>query len=115
MASSIDSISRSVQMASNEIESYSPETGNGDSSRNENRSKLLSQYFVTFSATIGGMIMGTCIGWSGPALHLLRPDDSDQDVFPISDGQASFIASLMPAGALVGGSMVFNIFFLFSC
>merc|ERR1740123_2723243 len=51
------------------------------------------------------MIMGTCIGWSGPALHLLRPNETDhsKDVFPISDLQSTFIASLMPAGALFGG------------
>ena len=25
---------------------------------------------------MGGMIMGTTIGWSGPALHLLRPNET---------------------------------------
>ena len=38
---------------------------------------MLPQYFAAFSATIGGMIMGTTIGWSGPALHLLRPNETD--------------------------------------
>ena len=72
----------------------------------DQRVKYWPQYFATFSATIGGLVMGTAIGWSGPGLHLLRPNETDpsQDVFPISDGQASFIASLMPAGALFGGN-----------
>ena len=70
-----------------------------------NQTKLWPQYLATFSATLGGLVMGTAIGWSGPGLHLLRPNETDpsQDVFPITDGQASFIASLMPAGALFGG------------
>ena len=53
------------------------------------------------------MIMGTTIGWSGPALHSLRPNDTDhsQDVFPMSDNDASLIASLMPAGALLGSML----------
>ena len=53
------------------------------------------------------MIMGTTIGWSGPALHLLRPNDTDhsKDVFPMSDNDASLIASLMPAGALLGSML----------
>ena len=61
------------------------------------------------------MIMGTCIGWSGPALHLLRPNETDhsKDVFPISDLQSTFIASLMPAGALFGG-MQYLIYEFFS-
>ena len=101
-------------MASNNIESISqriepyPPSENDDQTRsrtNENSSTRTSQYFAAFSATIGGMIMGTCIGWSGPALHLLRPNETDhsKDVFPISDLQSTFIASLMPAGALFGG------------
>ncbi len=73
--------------------------------------------------------MGTAIGWSGPALSLLRSNDSVRnDEFPgvlsqtfdigdaafdyvlgegdvhVSDVDASLIASLMPVGALVGGS-----------
>ena len=27
---------------------------------------LLPQLFAAFSAVLGGLIMGTCIGWSGP-------------------------------------------------
>jgi len=99
--------SNNIESISQRIESYPP-SENDDQTRsrtNENSSKRTSQYFAAFSATIGGMIMGTCIGWSGPALHLLRPNETDhsKDVFPISDLQSTFIASLMPAGALFGG------------
>jgi hypothetical protein len=99
--------SNNIESISQRIESYPP-SENDDQTRsrtNENSSKRTGQYFAAFSATIGGMIMGTCIGWSGPALHLLRPNETDhsKDVFPISDLQSTFIASLMPAGALFGG------------
>lgn len=64
-------------------------------------------YYAGLSATFGGLIMGTAIAWSAPALNMLRPNKTDhsQDVFPMSDGEASFVASLMPAGALVGGNV----------
>ncbi len=97
-------------MASN-TESYPPisedDQDNNPLVRVSSKPKLWSQYLAAISATMGGLVMGTAIGWSGPALHLLRPDDNDhsKDVFPgMTDGQASFVASLMPAGALLGGN-----------
>merc|ERR1719492_252358 len=53
--------------------------------------------------------MGTCIGWSGPVIHILS--NSSTTAFPVSTTQSNFIASLMPAGALFGGltgGMVMN-------
>ena len=67
------------------------------------------QIFAAVSATLGGLVMGTCIGWSGPALHLLISNSSDpfdytKHEFPVTDEEGSFIASFLPAGALVGGA-----------
>ena len=66
--------------------------------------KSWPQYLVALSATFGGIIMGSCIGWSGPALHMLLTNSSDStQAFHVSENEANFIASLMPAGALFGG------------
>ena len=70
------------------------------------------QIFAGISATLGGLVMGTCIGWSGPALHLLvtntsEPFDNPNHEFPVSEEQGSLIASLLPCGALFGGIFKF--------
>ena len=38
------------------------------------------QYFATLAATLGNLVMGTCIGWSSPASPLLQlpPDQVRQ-------------------------------------
>lgn len=65
---------------------------------------LWPQFFTTVAATTGGLIMGTAIAWSGPALHQLQVNSTSEHAeFPVSDSQANFVASLMPAGALFGG------------
>jgi len=126
-SNNIDSISRSIEPRIEPVEENHENTRTSPQSS----TNLLPQYFAAFSATIGGMIMGTTIGWSGPALHLLRPNDTDhsQDVFPMSDNDASLIASLMPAGALLGslsggflinrfgrkGTIMFNTVFFTLC
>ena len=48
--------------------------------------------------------MGTTIAWSGPSIPYLKLDPS-QDGFGINDDQGSWIGSLMPLGALVGGPL----------
>ena len=77
------------------------------------------QIFAGISATLGGLVMGTCIGWSGPALHLLvtntsEPFDNPNHEFPVSEEQGSLIASLLPCGALFGGILNFVQFSILS-
>ena len=70
-------------------------------SRIEPPRSLRPQCFAALTATIGGLIMGTCIGWSGPVIHLLINSTSSE--FQVTQNQCNLIASLMPAGALFGG------------
>jgi MFS family permease len=93
------------------IEASSPLPGHNES-RIEPPASLRPQYYATLAATLGGMVMGTSIGWSGPALTMLvgnssatPPSNSSSyfHEFPVTVSQGNFIASLMPAGALVGG------------
>ena len=85
------------------------------------------QYVSCLVATIGSFVMGTAIGWSGPALSLIRDKNkTDQFLFDeendfllgneffhlngwneidITDTEANFVASLMPLGALIGGPL----------
>ena len=59
------------------------------------------QYFAAFAATLGNLVMGTCIGWSSPAGPLLKLAPSE-DGFSLSDQAISWVGCLMPAGALLG-------------
>ena len=83
-----------------------------ESQRIEPPASYWPQIFAGISATLGGLVMGTCIGWSGPALHLLvtntsEPFDNPNHEFPVSEEQGSLIASLLPCGALFGGILKF--------
>ena len=80
--------------------SYPPIDENHHSSVEPPRT-LWPQCFCALTATIGGLMMGTCIGWSGPVIHILS--NSTTAEFPVSPTQCNFIASLMPIGALFGG------------
>jgi len=60
------------------------------------------QYLAAFTATMGNLVMGTCIAWSGPAVPLLKLAPH-ADGFNASDYDGSWIGSLMPLGALLGG------------
>ena len=92
MASNVDSISTSVEPRAETIEDNHENTRTNQESSNS----LLPQYFAAFSATMGGMIMGTTIGWSGPALHLLRPNDTDpSQVENISSYASEFFTALV--------------------
>lgn len=51
---------------------------------------------------MGNLIMGTTICWSGPAIPDLQKSPA-QDGFNITDAEASWVGSLMPLGALIGG------------
>ena len=70
-------------------------------SRQGSPSKNGPQYFAAFAATLGNLIMGTCIGWSSPAGPLLK-DGPGKDGFNMSDQEISWVGCLMPAGALLG-------------
>lgn len=79
-----------------------------EESRIEPPASYWPQIFAAISATLGGLVMGTCIGWSGPALHLLvtntsEPFNDPNHEFAVSEEQGSLIASLLPCGALFGG------------
>ena len=52
---------------------------------------------VLCTATMGSLVMGTSISWSGPALPLLELGPA-QDGFSIDKSQASWVGSLMPLG-----------------
>ena len=80
-----------------------------ETQRFEPPASFLPQIFAAVSATLGGLVMGTCIGWSGPALHLLISNSSDpfdytKHEFPVTEEEGSFVASFLPAGALFGGA-----------
>ena len=51
-------------------------------------------------ATMGSLVMGTSISWSGPALPLLELGPA-QDGFSIDKSQASWVGSLMPLGPIL--------------
>ena len=87
-----------------------------EESRIEPPASYWPQIFAAISATLGGLVMGTCIGWSGPALHLLvtntsEPFNDPNHEFAVSEEQGSLIASLLPCGALFGGTTIIWVFF----
>jgi hypothetical protein len=51
------------------------------------------------AATMGSLMMGTSISWSGPALPLLELCPA-LDGFSIDKTQASWVGSLMPLGKI---------------
>ena len=55
------------------------------------------QFFAAFAATLGNLVMGTCIGWSSPAGPLLAKPE-EEDGFSLSDDENSWVGCLMPAG-----------------
>ncbi len=73
---------------------------------------MLAEYLTCLSAVIGGSILGTTIGWSGTAIPLLSAANNATGRFGffVSEADCSWIASLMPIGALVGGSEFINLF-----
>ena len=53
---------------------------------------------------MGNLVMGTTIAWSGPAIPYLKKPPAE-DGFNVTDNEGSWIGSLMPLGALVGGPL----------
>jgi len=64
--------------------------------------KMGPQYLAALAATMGSLVMGTAIAWSGPAGPPLQLP-FDQGGFAMTDDQESWMGSLMPLGALFGG------------
>lgn len=86
--------------------------------RIERPASLRPQYYATLAATIGGMLVGSTIGWSSPALSMLvgnssaTPPSTNSSYFhefSVTVSQGNFIASLMAAGALIGGNCPINV------
>ena len=69
---------------------------------------LWPQCMAGLTATIGGLILGSCIGWAGPAIPMLK--NSNITDFSVTKTECNFVASLMPGGALFGGEYTY-----FSC
>lgn len=93
-------------------ERVGPESDANATSPVDRPAKMGPQYLACFAATLGSFVMGTAIGWSGPALSLLTLtngtdpfDENRERRFEISLMDQSLIASLMPLGALLGGLM----------
>ena len=53
---------------------------------------------------MGNLVMGTAISWSGPAIPFLKLSPGE-DGFNVTDSEGSWIGSLMPLGALLGGPL----------
>ena len=85
---------------------------------NYENNKSFTQFSATLSATLGGFLMGTVIGWTGPALPKLINEGGstleangsafENNDFPVTVNDGNFIASLFPAGALIGGLLSIN-------
>ncbi|VVC25778.1 Sugar/inositol transporter,Major facilitator superfamily domain,Major facilitator, sugar transporter- [Cinara cedri] len=60
-----------------------------------------TSHLIAFIVTIGGFIMGTAVGWTAPA----GPKMNEYD-FNVTKENISWIAALMPVGALLGCPVV---------
>ncbi|CAH1713036.1 unnamed protein product [Aphis gossypii] len=58
-----------------------------------------NQYLAALIVTIGGFIMGTTLGWTAPAGPMM---ENGQYKFQITVENVSWIASVMPLGAMLG-------------
>jgi len=99
------SIAEARDRRSYQSSSYPPISDDTDSMANgaEHVGKMFPQVCAALVACIGAFVMGTGIGWSAPALHQLQ--DNSTSTFPVTKTDASWIGSLMPAGALFGSFM----------
>ena len=59
-----------------------------------------TQIKAAISVSLGSLVVGFTSAWSSPAIASLQSEGS---AIPISDTEASWVGSLMPLAALVGG------------
>uniref|UniRef100_A0A182NGP0 Major facilitator superfamily (MFS) profile domain-containing protein n=1 Tax=Anopheles dirus TaxID=7168 RepID=A0A182NGP0_9DIPT len=69
--------------------------------------KIVKLYLAAIGANIISLSLGTAIGWLSPFLPLLISADSPLDHGPVTDVQATWIASLLCIGAF-GGTFLFG-------
>ncbi|XP_015604212.1 facilitated trehalose transporter Tret1 [Cephus cinctus] len=69
-----------------------------ENERFNQQGRVVPQYLAVVLATMSALSGGTYLGWTSPALPLLREDDH----LDINDGVGSWIGSLTPLGALIG-------------
>ncbi|KAK8739994.1 hypothetical protein OTU49_003307 [Cherax quadricarinatus] len=69
----------------------------------DSRISHTAQYLATISVTLGGLLMGTGIGYSSPAGPLLMSNSTEGGSLQLSEDQYNWFSSLMNLGALVGG------------
>nr|XP_053629114.1 LOW QUALITY PROTEIN: facilitated trehalose transporter Tret1-like [Cherax quadricarinatus] len=62
-----------------------------------------SDMFAVVQFTLGGLLMGTGIGYSSPAGPLLMSNSTEGGSLQLSEDQYNWFSSLMNLGALVGG------------
>ncbi|XP_025417643.1 facilitated trehalose transporter Tret1-like isoform X1 [Sipha flava] len=58
-----------------------------------------AQYLVAVIVTVSGFIIGTTLGWTSPAGPMMK---NKQYNFPVTEENISWIAALMPLGAMIG-------------
>lgn len=58
---------------------------------------------------IGVMGQGCAIGWTSPALPILKSQDTHLLYGPLSEDEAAWVGSILPLAALIG-TLVFGIF-----
>ncbi|KAK6622023.1 hypothetical protein RUM44_001830 [Polyplax serrata] len=67
--------------------------------RENGKTKKAPQFVAAFAVNIAYIITGTVIGWTSPTLPILEGPNSP---IPINKEESSWIASLMPVGAVLG-------------
>jgi len=75
-----------------------------EDSRDGADARRAPQFLAAFAATMGNFVMGTTIGWSSPANPLLEKSIEDGG-FSLTVSEISWVGSLMPLGALIGGQV----------
>ncbi|KAI5713731.1 hypothetical protein M8J76_004443 [Diaphorina citri] len=73
---------------------------------NQQKAKRITQYMAALTATIGGFIMGTILGWTSPAGDRLIAGEYP---FLVTESDLSFIGSSMALGAVFGSPVVGNL------
>jgi len=82
----------------------SPYTAIDEAREEESEASKTPQFLAAFAATMGNFVMGTTIAWTSPAGPLLgKPPE--EGGFALTSSENSWVGSLMPLGALIGGQV----------